>query len=751
MFENKDNLNSSESESDGNSLAGHMSAFFNRNHENNFSLTNLPVPLLIVDESGTVLNCNQEALEFLNCSEDELNFSLFEMIPPDYQPYTTTLLDSAKTTGKPQMGEMILVLKDGKETRVKIFTNLYVRKKEDVLFTIVIADLSDVKQFYEEKLFEIELKYRELAESINEGIYMTEWSTITKVNTPLLKIFGYSESEVIGRRVWEFVVPEYREKIKKISLQKIKQMDNSPVEVQVLRKNGTRFWAEVRINIFKEEHKIFGVLSDITNRKAVEKALKESELKYRSVVDTMNEGVVMRDISGKVVTWNQAAERILDMTSEEMPFFNILAPHWKAVKEDGSAFDINEHPAVISLSTGKAVQNVIMGIHTKTGTFRWIRTNSAPVMNNNKSTIKAAVSSFSDITYLKTTENKLREINSIKDKLFSIIAHDLKSPYNAQMGFLELLMDADQHHTPEQRKQFIQMLYESTRQSFALLDNLLVWSRNQTGKTPFQPKEFDIVEMIDNAVKIFELSAAVKKIAIKTKIAQSNLIVRADYEMTNTVLHNLLSNAIKFTPSKGTISISCKPAKRNQLTVSVKDTGIGMSEEFVEKLFVSDDIHSTPGTENEKGTGLGLFICKEFVERNGGRIWVKSALGKGTTFFFTIGSAGKHEPGQCKCILNIEDVYNEIIKNPEVTARFNNDVAFAFYQSFKTFKNKDFQVFSNKLNKLIDQYQLESLSQFAKCFNQNYSTCEKNQLNICFRELEKLFDKLNIMPIINPR
>lgn len=541
--------------------------------------------------------------------------------------------------------------------------------------------------------FEIELKYRELAESINEGIYMTEWSTITKVNTPLLKIFGYSESEVIGRRVWEFVVPEYREKIKKISLQKIKQMDNSPVEVQVLRKNGTRFWAEVRINIFKEEHKIFGVLSDITNRKAVEKALKESELKYRSVVDTMNEGVVMRDISGKVVTWNQAAERILDMTSEEMPFFNILAPHWKAVKEDGSAFDINEHPAVISLSTGKAVQNVIMGIHTKTGTFRWIRTNSAPVMNNNKGTIKAAVSSFSDITYLKTTENKLREINSIKDKLFSIIAHDLKSPYNAQMGFLELLMDADQHHTPEQRKQFIQMLYESTRQSFALLDNLLVWSRNQTGKTPFQPKEFDIVEMIDNAVKIFELSAAVKKIAIKTKIAQSNLIVRADYEMTNTVLHNLLSNAIKFTPSKGTISISCKPAKRNQLTVSVKDTGIGMSEEFVEKLFVSDDIHSTPGTENEKGTGLGLFICKEFVERNGGRIWVKSALGKGTTFFFTIGSAGKHEPGQCKCILNIEDVYNEIIKNPVVTARFNNDVAFAFYQSFKTFKNKDFQVF----------------------------------------------------------
>lgn len=153
MFENKDNLNSSESESDGNSLAGHMSAFFNRNHENNFSLTNLPVPLLIVDESGTVLNCNQEALEFLNCSEDELNFSLFEMIPPDYQPYTTTLLECAKATGKPQMGEMILVMKDGKETRVKIFTNLYVRKKEDVLFTIVIADLSDVKQFYEEKLF----------------------------------------------------------------------------------------------------------------------------------------------------------------------------------------------------------------------------------------------------------------------------------------------------------------------------------------------------------------------------------------------------------------------------------------------------------------------------------------------------------------------------------------------------------------------------------------------------------------------
>lgn len=709
-------------------------------------LLQLPVPVLLVETSGKVVFQNNEALKLFDCQEEvERDFLIFDLIPPDYQTFLITLLETSQITKTSQVGELIFVLNSGKQLKTKVFVNQSSSDGNvDGLFSLVIADLSELKQVYDEKLFEVELKYKELAENINEGIYLTERSYITMVNSPLLQIFGIDEHEIVGRRVWEFVVPEQRRAIRDVFIRKVQNLDTSPVEVECLRKDGSRFWAEIRISIFKDQHKIFGVFSDITSRKNVENALKESELKYRSVVNAMNDGIIMRDSGGKVITWNQGAETILDLNGEELKNLNGLFPGWNAIQENGEPFNPDHHPANISLSSGKSIHNAIMGIHTKKGVLRWIRINSVPVSGGNGFPPKAVVTSFSDITYLKNTENKLREINAIKDKLFSIVAHDLKSPYNAQMGFLELLMDETINYPPEERRHFVQMLYESARQSFALLDNLLLWSRTQTGKIPFQPKEISINELVDNSIKFFGLSASVKNISIKSCLGGNDLKVRADFEMTNTVLRNLMANAIKFTPAGGTIKILCKAVDNEQLKISVKDTGVGIPKELQGKLFKSNDIHSTPGTENEKGTGLGLIICKEFVERNGGKIGVKSTEGKGTTFFFTLKNASITQKCEGTCMKNLGELYAEIMKNPLARKHFTSDLAGKFHQGYKTFDPNALHEFSKMLREMVNHFQLKPLRHFADNFNYDCLLRDQNQVNICFSEFEKLMDKLDL-------
>ncbi len=711
-----------------------------RNSQN--EIFQLPLPLLLIDFSGKVIFRNSEALRLFDCLEnDEPDFSIFDLVPPDYQIFLTTLLEASRATKTSQNGELIFVLSCGKQLKTKIFVNQN-NVNGDELFSLVIADLSDIKQVYDEKLFEVELKYKELAENINEGIYLTERSYITMVNSPLLDIFGFDQQEVVGRRVWEFVVPEQRRTIRDVFIRKVKNLDTSPVEVECLRKDGSRFWAEIRISIFKDQHKIFGVFSDITPRKNVENALKESEIKYRSVVNAMNDGIIMRDYGGKVITWNQAAEAILDLNGEELKNLSGLFPGWKAIQENGDPFNPGDHPATISLSSGKSIHHTIMGIHNKKGVLRWIRINSVPVAGENGFPPKAVVTSFSDITHLKNTENKLREINAIKDKLFSIVAHDLKSPYNAQMGFLELLMDETINYTPEERRHFVQMLYESARQSFALLDNLLLWSRNQTGKIPFQPKEISINELVDNSIRFFGLSASVKNIKIKSCIGSNELKVKADYEMTNTVLRNLMANAIKFTPAGGTVKILCKAIDDEQLKISVKDNGVGIPKELQGKLFKPNNINSTPGTENEKGTGLGLIICKEFVERNGGKIGVRSTVGKGTTFYFTLKNATITQKCEGTCMKNLGAVYAEIMKKPEIRKHFTAGLAATFHQGYKTFDRDALHEFSRMLNEIVHRYHLEPLIPFTHNFSYDCLLRDQNQVNICFSEFEKLMDKL---------
>ncbi len=235
---------------------------------------------------------------------------------------------------------------------------------------------------------------------------------------------------------------------------------------------------------------------------------------------------------------------------------------------------------------------------------------------------------------LKKSERQLRELNATKDKFFSIIAHDLKNPIGAFKNVLELLYENFQDFTKEEILEFIEPLKDSSNQLFALLENLLLWARTQTGKIQLEPIEFNLADLIKSNVSLLKFQAENKQIDLSYQ-APGQLMVFADFNTINTVIRNLINNAIKFTPKGGRIIVTATNQDNNALVI-VEDNGIGMSEETISKLFRIDVHHTTLGTAQEKGTGLGLILCKEFVQANGGQIWVESEEGKGSKFFFTI-------------------------------------------------------------------------------------------------------------------
>jgi signal transduction histidine kinase len=235
---------------------------------------------------------------------------------------------------------------------------------------------------------------------------------------------------------------------------------------------------------------------------------------------------------------------------------------------------------------------------------------------------------------IEKSEQELRVLNASKNKFFSIIAHDLKNPFHTVMGYSFLLSKDYDRFTEEERRKFAFDINQSTNKIFRLLQNLLEWSRSQTGRLEFSPIETDFKRILENAVSVLHSLAGQKQISLKY-IYDSDLKVFADPLMIETVLRNLINNAIKFTSDEGSVEIEAKKDGGN-VVVSITDNGIGISEEDVANLFRIDSKVKRKGTNNEDGTGLGLILCKEFVEKNNGTIWVESEAGKGSSFKFTI-------------------------------------------------------------------------------------------------------------------
>lgn len=293
-------------------------------------------------------------------------------------------------------------------------------------------------------------------------------------------------------------------------------------------------------------------------------------------------------------------------------------------------------PAMNYCMQGKPVFLLYEG-KTPIDDYKILEMNFYPHQNTRKK-IDGIITTAKDVTEHKKAEQALleseailKDLNATKDKLFSIIGHDLKGPLNNILGFSELIDREFDNISSEEIKKYNQFIYKSSKTITELLENLLTWSRAQRNILAINPQLIPIYFTVESGIGLLMQNALNKAIKIKNNVLP-DVVAYADEEMVTIIIRNLVSNAIKFTKRGGEININAQQTD-NHVIVSISDTGIGITPDHISQLFKPHENHSFIGTEGEKGTGLGLIICKDFVERNNGKIWVESDGKNGTTFF----------------------------------------------------------------------------------------------------------------------
>jgi signal transduction histidine kinase len=235
---------------------------------------------------------------------------------------------------------------------------------------------------------------------------------------------------------------------------------------------------------------------------------------------------------------------------------------------------------------------------------------------------------------IQLLNKQLEKLNTDKDRFISILAHDLRGPFSGLLGFAGLLTDNVRKTSIDEIEYQLNIINNSAKSIYILLEDILMWARNQSGKLPFEPQKLKFSTIYTEVIESLRLNANIKNIAIN-HFSSGELYVYADKNMVYTILRNLISNAIKFTKNGGKIDIYAETGS-SEVTITVSDNGIGIESDMIAKIFDISEAHTTQGTANEEGTGLGLLLCKEFVEKHGGKIWVESKTGKGSNFKFTL-------------------------------------------------------------------------------------------------------------------
>ncbi|HKK58814.1 MAG TPA: ATP-binding protein [Salinivirga sp.] len=366
------------------------------------------------------------------------------------------------------------------------------------------------------------------------------------------------------------------------------------------------------------------------SRQSDQMAIMNKELRKLSVAASETDNaIIITNKDGEIEWVNRGFERLYGYSLGEMQqrFGNNL-------KTAGRSKYIETLIKQV-IDTRKSV-NYESTVEAHDGSKIQVQTTLSPIMDANNELIYL-VAIDTDIRKLKKVERELKKSNSAKNKLFSIIAHDLRSPFNSLLGLTELMLARYKELSSEELLQFLKDLNEVSQKTYYLLLNLLEWSRTQRDKIEINPQKHNLAALLDETLGLFTTSFENKNLKLEKDVPE-DLHVFSDYQSFSTVMRNLISNAIKFTPRNKHIHISAKESGAF-IEIAVRDEGIGISPDNVKRLFSAEESYSTEGTEQEKGTGLGLMLCKSFVEKNEGTIDVESKVGYGTTFRVRIPAA----------------------------------------------------------------------------------------------------------------
>jgi PAS domain S-box-containing protein len=597
----------------------------------------IPDLMFRLDKNGTYLDYKAAQSELFYQNNDIIGKNNRELTPQWFADLVDEKISLAFSSGKIQEFEYQLTI-PGKG--VQDYEARMAPSGNDEVMTIV-RNITEQKRA-RLKIAESEANLRASMEATSDVFVLLDKNgTVIESNEFHAKRLGMTRKELLGKNVFEFL-PEEIGSIRKQHVEQVIKT-NEPFFGEDFRAG---HWNEFAIYpIFIDGSPIDRVVvysRDITERKKNELLLAESEAKYRSLFENMTQGVFYQSANGKVIDANKASLEIFGISRNQFLGIDSYHPRWKIFDEAGMLLPPEKHPSMVSLLEGKPSINSLIGVFIpELNRYKWMIVNAIPQFQKNETKPYQVFVTLQDITALKEaeealhrSEQNLRELNSSKDKFFSIIAHDLKSPFNSIIGLSDLLVEQLKEKDYDGIDEMAEMILKSSNHAHDLLTNLLEWSRMQTGRMQFEPLFVELVALTNENIKLLKQSAEQKHISIEKQMPAIAPLL-CDKNMINTVIRNLISNAVKFTPENGRILISIK-AKPAEIEISVTDTGMGISAENLNKLFRIDSNFSTPGTNRETGTGLGLLLCKEFIQKHNGKIMVESEPGKGSIFTFTL-------------------------------------------------------------------------------------------------------------------
>jgi PAS domain S-box-containing protein len=417
----------------------------------------------------------------------------------------------------------------------------------------------------------------------------------------------------------------------------LKDKTSFSFELRLIQPDGTIKWIQNNISPVIENDKLVklkGVIIDITDRKQAETNLAESHQFISQIINSIEEGIIVYDGNLRHTVWNSFMEKL-----SGIPASKVLG------KYPSEVFPFLEEVGVIKnlkrALNGENIDAIDFPFDMpNSGKSGWSSDKNMPFRDVNGEII-GVIGTVHDITErkraelaLKENERKLLQLNTDKDRFISILSHDLRSPFNNLLGLSEALSEDIRKLDIDEIEKLVNQINKSAQTSFKLLEDILMWARTQQGKIPFKPQILNFRDICMNILETLNPNANSKNITINYS-AIDKINIFADIDMLKTVLRNLVSNAIKFTNKNGAINISAEENSGN-VTISVSDNGIGIPPDNLVKLFDITQVLTTKGTAKETGTGLGLLLCKEFVEKHGGKIWVESEEGKGSDFKFTL-------------------------------------------------------------------------------------------------------------------
>ncbi len=637
------------------------------------------------------IDCNKAALEMFQIKEKK---DFLKLHPSDISPEKQEdgsksselsnrfIREALKEKGK--TFEWLHKRSNGEIFPVEILLSPINFNNEKVIHA-VIRDIS-VRKKAQELLRKSEEKFRRLSDISPSGISIQRGNKYFYVNKAWADITGYNMNEIKKVGPYDIIHPEMQEFAKNKSDNNLqKEGSRTRYDIKILTKDKTEKWMDLSLVTYKYmgQSATLAISNDVTEEYIIQENLRVSEAKYRGLIENLKYEYFFyrHNIKGVFEYVSPSVKNILGYSQKEFltHFSKYLTDNPINIQADKKTqlsikgerqepyeleiYDSNNNVHILLVSESPlfnsnneviAVEGIVHDVTSYKEAEETInkQLEEIKVQNEEIKSINEELNAVNDDLEdrieeinklneeLKISEKKLLSSNNQKDRFFSLLAHDLRSPVGNFLQISELLKFQYEELSKDHINEFFDNLHQLADKTFKLLDNLLMWSRSQLGTLEIDKKELELHNIVEEVIFLFEENLKRKNISCNNSLP-INLNVIADLNILQTLFRNIISNAIKFTNSNGTITISSnqeidKINNKKYYIISIQDTGVGIPEDKIEAVFNMNEGYTTLGTNNEKGTGLGLTLCKDLIEKCGERMWVGSKLGIGTTFYFTL-------------------------------------------------------------------------------------------------------------------